>query len=487
MITMPFNVLRLGTFIALAHALGFIAAFHAIRTARTSQGAIAWAVSLVAIPYLTLIPYLFLGSSRFVDYVDRRRFAQQKMHRRAWLRTSHIRLGTTRHSADTRFDALDGPVSRALSALAGTPFTHGNQVRVLINGERTFGAIFEAIARATEYIIVQFFVVRDDGLGRKLKDALLERASRGIRVYFLYDGIGSYDLPRHYIEALRAGGVKAHEFATRRFINRFQLNFRNHRKIVIVDGEVAFVGGHNVGDEYLGAKPLLSPWRDTQIEVKGPAVIDIQCAFIEDWYWATRRLPQVRRNSPHLRQQGAGMECLVIASGPADIQETCSLFFVQMIHAARWRIWIASPYFVPDEAVFAALRLAIMRGIEVRILLPAQRDRYVVFQASTLYAHDAIRVGIRVFRYQSGFMHQKVVLIDDSAAAVGSANLDNRSFRLNFELMVLTRNKAFASEVAAMLKADFMHATAVELTEFSGAPAWRRIMMHVARLFSPIL
>src|SRR5260364_77866 len=283
---MPFNLLRLGTLIALAHTLGLIAAFHAIRTARTSQGAVAWAVSLITIPYLTLVPYLFLGSSRFAGHVDRRRFAQQKMHRHAWRRASHPPSGTARN--------------------------------------HTFAAIFEAIARATEYVIVQFFVVRDDALGRKLKEALIERAAKGVRVYFLYDGIGSYDLPRHYIEALRAGGVEAREFATRRFINRFQLNFRNHRKIVIVDGKAAFVGGHNIGDEYLGAKPPLSPWRDTHIEVKGPAVIDVQFAFIEDWYWAAQRLPQVRQMAPEPAQTGAGMRCLVMASGPADTQETYS-------------------------------------------------------------------------------------------------------------------------------------------------------------------
>ncbi|CCD29180.1 Cardiolipin synthetase (Cardiolipin synthase) (CL synthase) [Candidatus Glomeribacter gigasporarum BEG34] len=484
---MPFNLLRLGTLIALAHTLGLIAAFHAIRTARTSQGAVAWAVSLITIPYLTLVPYLFLGSSRFAGYVDRRRFAQQKMHRHAWRRASHPPSGTARNPAATHSDALGESVSRALSALAEAPFTHGNQVRALINGKHTFAAIFEAIARATEYVIVQFFVVRDDALGRKLKEALIERAAKGVRVYFLYDGIGSYDLPRHYIEALRAGGVEAREFATRRFINRFQLNFRNHRKIVIVDGKAAFVGGHNIGDEYLGAKPPLSPWRDTHIEVKGPAVIDVQFAFIEDWYWAAQRLPQVRQMAPEPAQTGAGMRCLVMASGPADTQETYSLFFVQIIHAARRRLWIATPYFVPDEAVFAALRLAVMRGVEVRILLPARRDQYMVFQASTLYAHDAIRAGIQIFRYTPGFMHQKVALVDDHAAAIGSANLDNRSFRLNFELMVLTCDTAFAAEVAAMLETDFKRAIAVRLTEFSGAPAWRRAMMHVARLFSPIL
>jgi cardiolipin synthase len=181
------------------------------------------------------------------------------------------------------------------------------------------------------------------------------------------------------------------------------------------------------------------------------------------------------------------MYCQVIASGPADKQETCSLFFVAAINAARERIWITSPYLIPDEAVFAALRLAVMRGVDVRILIPSRRDHLVVFAASRLYAHEMVGAGIKVFRYRPGFLHQKVVLIDSVAAAVGSANLDNRSFRLNFEIMVMTVDHGFAADVEAMLAADFEQSYPVDQTEFASAPAWRRIAMHVARLFSPIL
>jgi len=194
-----------------------------------------------------------------------------------------------------------------------------------------------------------------------------------------------------------------------------------------------------------------------------------------------------QRHASSPNERDGDMHCLVIPSGPADKQETCSLFFVEAITAARERVWITTPYLVPDEAVFAALRLAALRGVDVRILLPSRRDHIVVFEASRLYAYDSIRAGVRVFRYRPGFLHQKVVLIDDVAAAVGSANLDNRSFRLNFEIMVLTISRTFAAEVEQMLLEDFGEAYEIDRSEYRTSPAWRRMAMHVARLFAPIL
>jgi cardiolipin synthase A/B len=514
---MQFDLLHVGTLVALAHILGVVAACHAILYTRTSQGAIAWAVSLVAMPYLTLVPYLFLGRSKFAGYADARRVANAMLRTRA-----HPPVWDT-HASSGGLPTVELGVRlvHSLTRLGGMPFLPGNSVRTLVNGAATFEAIFEAIESARRYVIVQFFIVRDDALGEMLKDALIAKAQQGVRVYFLYDSIGSFDLPQRYVAALRAAGVEMHPFAThRRFVNRLQLNFRNHRKIVSVDGERAFVGGHNVGVEYLGGKPPLSPWRDTHIEVRGPAVASIQFVFTEDWHWATQQLPEFdmptapaapaaepaesavpAESAEHAKPPvpaepaaapaapaaSASMHCVVIPSGPADKQETCSLFFVEAINAARERIWITTPYLVPDEAVFSALRLAVLRGVDVRILIPSRRDHRVVFAASKLYAYDSLRAGIRIFRYQPGFLHQKVVLIDSAAAAIGSANLDNRSFRLNFEIMVLTVDRAFAQEVETMLLNDFAESREIDRTEYRKAGAPRRVLMHVARLFSPIL
>lgn len=467
--------------IALIHSLGSIAAIHAVLTVRTAQGSIAWALSLVFIPYLTLIPYLVFGRSTFDAYIKARRQANEQMRRaiadlnwRPWVEEAL----TARASA--AYASL-----RAMPKLGRMPCLANNQVRLLINGHATFDAIFDAIEQAREAILIQFFIIHDDELGRRLQSLLLEKAAQGVAVYLLYDRIGSHSLPHSYVQTLRDAGVQVKAFATRSgWLNRFQVNFRNHRKIVVVDGLQGFVGGHNVGDEYLGAKPPLSPWRDTHVAVSGPVVACMQESFAEDWFWAARELPPLILPQSY---PDDGVLCQLLASGPADPYETCSLFFVEAIHAATERVWITSPYFVPDEAVFAALRLAVLRGVDVRLLLPSRPDHRIVYAASSLYAFEAVRAGVRVFRYQPGFLHQKVVLIDGEISAIGSANLDNRSFRLNFEVMLLTVDSVFAGEVERMLEQDF--AVSQELNKDAGRQTHRlqQLGMRVARLISPIL
>lgn len=470
-----------GYLIAATHGLGAIAAVHAILTVRTAQGAIAWALSLFFMPYLTLLPYVIFGRSRFYAYIEARRQVDRQMHKamaaldwRPWVEEA-IAAGESEAYGQLR----------ALPRLGRMPCLANNQVSLLIDGKATFEAIFQALAAARQVILIQFFIVHDDTLGRRLQDVLLERAAAGVQVYFLFDAVGSHALPRRYIKRLRAGGVHVHAFPTGGgLFNRFQLNFRNHRKIVVVDGERGFLGGHNVGDEYLGEKPRLSPWRDTHVQVHGPAVACLQESFAEDWYWATRTLPPLLL--PELYPD-EGMLCQVITSGPADAQETCSLLFVEMLNAARERIWLTSPYFIPDEALFAALRLAVLRGVDVRILLPARPDHRIVYAASSLFAFEALRAGVRIFRYLPGFLHQKVALIDGDIGVVGSANLDNRSFRLNFEITLVTVDPEFARQVEAMLENDFSQSRELIGADRREVHRLQQLGMRVARLISPIL
>jgi len=474
------SVLLLGYLFALLQGLGLLAALHAVMKVRTAQGALAWAIALVFMPALTLLPYLVFGRNRFDSYVRSRREADVAMQQalqakdwRPWVEKA-------------RTAELAGAVDRvkAVTRLAHMPLLAHNHVRLLVNGEATFAAIFKAIAGARKVVLVQFFIVHDDDLGRRLQQLLLERAAAGVAVYLLFDSVGSHALPKAYTETLRAGGVKVHAFASRRGLrNRYQLNFRNHRKIVVVDGRLGYVGGHNVGDEYLGLKPPLAPWRDTHIEVSGPVLTSLQESFAEDWFWATREVPPLLLAEQYAED---GMLCQLLTSGPADAQETCSLFFVTLINAARRRVWITSPYFVPDEAVLAAMRLAVLRGVEVRVLLPSRPDHRIVYAASNQYAEDAVRAGICIYRYQPGFVHQKVVLVDDDMTAIGSANLDNRSFRLNFEVMLLTIDSALAEQVEQMLLADFEQSLE-QTAAGSKVNGLQRLVRRLARLLSPVL
>lgn len=450
--------------VLLLEALGVLAATHALMHTRTPQGAIGWVLGLLLLPALTLVPYLFLGTSRFRGYL--------RQHRRA---SPRARSGPAPDESEGRYAAL--------TAMLGLPFRPGHRLRLLINGAATFEAIFAAIAEARHTLLVQFFIFHDDELGRRMQHALLKRAAAGVRVCVLYDGVGSHDLPHRYVKTLRDGGVAIHPFATDRWRNRFQLNFRNHRKIVVVDGTRAFIGGLNVGDEYLGLKPPLAPWRDTHMELAGPAVADLQQLFANDWEWITGARPPLHRTP---MEQGDA-RVLVVACGPADPQETGSLFVTAAINAARRRIWLTTPYFVPDHSVRAALQLAALRGVDVRVMIPARGDHRTVFLASTLHAHHVLRAGVRVFRYQPGFLHQKVLLVDDDCASVGSLNLDTRSFRLNFEASALVLDADFAQQVEAMLEGDFAMSREVDAREYLDAPYLRRVAMHVARLFDPLL
>jgi len=286
---------------------------------------------------------------------------------------------------------------------------------------------------------------------------------------------------------LRTAGVEIFPFHSRKGSgNCFQLNFRNHRKTVVVDGRVAWVGGHNVGDEYVGRDLAFGHWRDTHMRIEGPAVLGVQLAYIEDWRWATDGMPGGLDWTPE-PVAGQDAQVLVIASGPADEMETASLLFSKAIHSATHRIWIASPYFVPDDAIVQALQLAGLRGVDVRILIPEKADSTLVTLAAYSYFNDIKVAGVKVYRYQDGFLHGKFMLIDDAAATVGTANFDNRSFRLNFEITAVVFDTVFASNVEQMFVDDFAGSRLMEQDEYDAKPFWFKLAVRTARLASPVL
>jgi cardiolipin synthase len=292
-------------------------------------------------------------------------------------------------------------------------------------------------------------------------------------------------LPKSYRRELAETGAAILPFRTSRGLrNRFQINFRNHRKIVVIDGMTAFVGGMNVADPYLGEHPRLGKWRDTHMEVSGPVVQAIQFAFLEDWFWATGDIPELDW-TPRPAAHG-NLNALALASDPSDIMETCGLFFVHVINAARKRVWIASPYFVPDLSQIYALQLAALRGVDVRIILPERPDHILVYLSGFSYIVEAEPAGVKFYRYEPGFMHQKVILIDDDLAAVGTANFDNRSIRLNFELMVILANRDFATAVSKMLEDDLAHCRQVTSEELAQHGFWFRVAVRLARLAAPV-
>jgi len=461
------------------HTLGVLSSAHAVMTTRTPQGAVAWAVSLLTFPYLAVPAYWILGRSRFGGYVDARQDSKSDLGRYATLALDPLGAYAVPEEI-----MLAVPAGRAAERLSGMPYLTHNEAELLVDGEVTFASILKGLERAREYILFQFFIVKDDRIGREVKERLIARARDGLRVFFLYDEVGSSSLGRAYLADLRHAGVHALPFNTRKGpSNRFQLNFRNHRKVVVIDGEEAWVGGHNVGDEYLSRDAKIGPWRDTHMRLRGPAALAVQWSFVEDWYWAADEILELNWD-PVVCE--ADLPILVLPTGPADELETAALMFIHAINSAERRIWIASPYFVPDGAVVAALQLAGLRGVDVRIIIPDEPDHLGVYLAAFTYVEQAARTGVRFFRYTAGFMHQKVMLVDDRVATVGTANFDNRSFRLNFEITSLVVDEVFAEEVEAMLEADLARCEPMLPDALARRPLWFRVAAAVARLTAPV-
>ncbi len=461
------------------YVVGILSAIHAAMTARTAQGAVAWSVSLVSFPFVAVPAYLVLGRNKFEGMAEA--FNERNDEIDEFLDEFNDRL-------DPWIIPTEEAPSwhEAMRRLSGFELTHSNRVDLLINGQATFDSILAGVAEAQQYVLFQFYMFHDDGLGRQVKEALIERARDGVRVYVLYDEVGSSSLPKSYVADLRQAGVEVSSFKpTQGWQNRFQLNFRNHRKMVVVDGKVAWVGGHNVGDEYMGRDPAFSPWRDTHVRIEGPAALQLQITILSDWYWATRELVGVNW-TPHIVEEGA-QNVMILPTGPTGQFETASLFFVSALSSARKRIWLSAPYFVPDDAVMKALELAALRGVDVRIITTGKPDSLPVYMAAFHYIRRLRGLGIRFYAYKPGFMHQKVMLVDDLVSAVGTHNFDNRSFRLNFEVASIIVDESFASEMQAMLEQDFEHAEAIDPEDWYERPLWWRIGVQVSRLAAPVL
>lgn len=455
-------------------AVAVICAWRAVQGARTPQGSVGWVVFLISLPLIAVPAYLFLGHHRLRGVEIARRDS------------ARVIAAVKAYSDARRPDVISKDVFGPFEAAAQLPVLRGNAASLLIDGRAAFDAMRAAIDAAERYVLVQFYIIRNDDLGREVRDSLVAACQRGVAVYVIYDEVGSYKLKAAFRQTLsEAGAQVADPRGSDGVWSRLRLNYRNHRKTLIVDGIYGFTGGVNVGDEYLGLDPELGAWRDTNVALRGPVVAQLQLIFAEDWHFATRTLIM---DDLHWRPglQPEDMSGLIVATGPVDTFDSGSMLFFSAITHARHRVWIASPYFVPDIDILTALKHAAMRGVEVRVLLPETVDHHMPWLAAHAYFDEIRAAGVEVWRYAEGFMHQKVFLVDTDLAAVGTTNMDNRSFRLNFEAMAVMFDSDFAQDVEKMLTRDFARSHPME-TALAAQPRYVRIGAPVARLFAPLL
>jgi cardiolipin synthase A/B len=445
---------------------------------RETMSAIAWCLTVILVPFAGAFLFFLFGSQT----VNRRiRHNQQK--RSAYKKTAGGPDGKPATDVPERWDTL----ARLGHHGDGFPVTGGNAVTLYHDGHPAFEAMLEAIKAAEHHVHMEFFIFRNDTSGQRFIDALCECARRKVEVRFLYDSVGSFRLASRFLRQLRAAGARESSFLPIFLpVYPFRVNLRNHRKIVVVDGKVAFTGGLNIGDEYLGKDPRFGPWRDTFFRVEGPAADGLQRVFLEDWFFATEEAVHGERYHPKPAMPGKSL-VQVVHSGPdADYKAIRETYFAGILNA-RKRVWIASPYCVPDAGLHDAMILAARSGVDVRFLGLFRPDKWIPFLAARFYWSDMIAAGVKIYQYAAGMMHSKFVLVDGEWASVGSANMDNRSLLLNFEANCQFFDAGIVAEFEQAYLHDLEVSVRIDPEVYARRPSIGRLAENAARLFSPIL
>ncbi|MCU0618408.1 MAG: cardiolipin synthase [Gemmatimonadaceae bacterium] len=449
---------------------------------RPPLATLSWILGLSLLPVVGIPVYYFLGPRSL-----RRRQLRRRLARTAVARSRPRAMAELLENAATLREEI-GDVGAAVAQVAlaarqGPPLT-ADAVRLYDRGSDAYDAILAAIDGARHHIHLEYYIIERGRVADRLRDALLARCREGVTVRLLLDGLGTGAMDG-WLAPLRAAGVRVARFNPR---NRPGfLNFRTHRKIVVVDGRCAFTGGMNVADAHderiVGEA---AAWRDTQIRLDGDAAVPLQIAFLEDWHYATDEWVEGEGYLPGLTGTGT-IPVQVLASGPDIAEEPIRSCYMTAIGLARHRLWITTPYFVPDEPLELALRTAAMRGVDVRVLVPADSDHRFVDAAAASYFPELLAAGVRVYRYGPPALHAKTMVVDAHIAIVGSANFDNRSFRLNFEASAAVFAPAAVEALAAMFETDLAHAARVTHDRITNTSIPTRLLQGVARLMSPML
>ena len=445
---------------------------------RPPLATLAWIVSLATLPLLGLAVYYFLGPRR----LDRKR--RRRIMARTAKRTRDAGVTPNRASA---VDALGLAGSRLAAIAAGTeqsPPLNATTLDFFDLGSTAYDAIVEAIGKATHHVHLEYYILKDGVVARRIRAALIERAQAGVEVRLLLDGLGTSRLGG-YLRPLREAGVAVARFGPR--MRPGFVNFRTHRKIVVCDGTTAFTGGMNIDDCHdETVVGIAEGWRDTQIRVRGDAAVPLALAFLEDWQYATQVVLDGAAYLPPLT--GAGEHLVQIcASGPDAHPQSIHAVYFTAITSARQRVWISTPYFVPDESMQSALIAAALRGVDVRLLVPANSDHRIADAAARSYYPELLASGVVIDAYGPPALHAKTLVVDNDAAIVGTANLDNRSLRLNFEVVAVCYGERPVRIVADMFTRDLTHARAVTSKDITNLSVGRQLFEGAARLLSPML
>jgi cardiolipin synthase len=447
---------------------------------------ISWILILVLLPFAGIVFYLFFGQE----------YRKTKMYSRKGLRDLEKLRNLTLEQLDNlpknQFRINDRLYTKKrlmnlFLSNSNAILTNDNKIQVLKDAKETFPEIFKSIENAKHHIHLEFYIVEDDIIGNHLRELLIRRAREGVEVRFIYDDVGSWELKRKFLRSMSDAGVKVDCFMRVRFPNlTSKVNYRNHRKILVVDGDTAFVGGLNFADRYQNGVPGIGPWRDTHLKVSGGGATALQIIFMADWYFVSK---EILKGESYFKpfEAGDGKLVQMVASGPDSDWESIGQAYFASIASATDYVYISSPYLMPPSDIVTALKTSALGGIDVRIIVPGLSDAVSSKWGTNSYVEELLEAGVKVFFYQAGFIHSKVIVVDGIFSSVGTANLDFRSLETNFEVNAMIYDEETAGILASQFLEDQGNSQEVVLEDWIKRPRLNKIKESFARILSPML
>lgn len=438
---------------------------------------VSWVMVLIFLPVIGLIGYLVFGQ----DFTK-----NQVISKRMYSKLKKRPLDEIGVLEEFEYPEEHVGLIQLLKNLDHTPLLGGNDLRFFIDGKEKFEYLLRDIENARHHIHVEYYVFADDKIGKKVKDALIRKSLEGVEVRIAYDGFGSRKTKRAFFEELRKAGIEVEPFlklALPKITSR--LNYRNHRKIIVIDGRIGYVGGMNIADRYIEGFPW-GIWRDTHVRIEGKGVQGLQSIFLIGWYFVNQTLITSRKYFPELPAYGKiGMQ--TVNSGPMREEREISHGILQAIYEAEKNIFIQTPYFIPPEAMSEALQAAAIRGLDVRLMISKRSDVPMVQMASRSFVREMLQSGVKVYMYEKGFLHSKLMIFDDSLTLIGSVNFDSRSFEHNFEVEAFIYDRDIAREAIDIFVEDQRFSQIVSLREWLKRPVKLRFFESLMRLFAPLM
>ena len=456
------------------------------RGKRNIDNTLTWIVILVLVPPLGFILYAMFGRSIAKNNMFSVKEKEDRVIKNKILE-SYVEIES---NLDPYLDE-NKDIIYTLANSNNAHFTADNDVDIYPESNMFFNSLLEELKKAEEYINIQFYIFKDDRIGKEIIEILKEKAQSGVEVRLLYDAVGGRNLSKKAVKEMKEAGVQVANFFPS-FLNiiNFNINFRNHRKIVVIDGKVGFVGGFNIGDEYLGRDPKFGEWRDTHIKLTGSCVIDLSMRFLLDWRYTTKENLDLAKYFTKKRKKSTGNVGIQIVSSGPDITELDEIKYgyMKMIQKARDYVYIQSPYLILDKTLMETLKVACLSGVDVRIMIPSKPDHPFVYWASYSYAGELLDYGAKIYTYgEDAFLHAKTIVYDDSVASIGTANMDIRSFELNFEVNAFIYSEEKAREQRMIFERDIKNSREITKEIYESRSTYIKMKESISSLLSPVL